>query len=55
MAGGDVCVGYDAALGRGQGMLWLGGLMNILGEKNDAARAWIKEAGRMNHLKHSVP
>ena len=24
-------------------------------KKNDAARAWIKEAGRMNHLKHSVP
>ena len=24
-------------------------------KKSDAARAWIKEAGRMNHLKHSVP
>ena len=24
-------------------------------QKSDAARAWIKEAGRMNHLKHSVP
>ena len=24
-------------------------------KKKDAARAWIKEAGRMNHLKHSVP
>ena len=21
-------------------------------KKNDAARAWIKEAGRVNHLKH---
>ena len=24
-------------------------------QKNDATRASIKEAGRMNHLKHSVP
>ena len=24
-------------------------------KKSDAARAWIKEAGRMNHLKHTVP
>ena len=24
-------------------------------KKSDAARAWIKEAGRMNHLMHSVP
>ena len=24
-------------------------------KKSDAARAWIKEAGRMNHLEHSVP
>ena len=24
-------------------------------KKNDATRAWIKEAGRMNHLKHVVP
>ena len=24
-------------------------------KKNDANRAWIKGAGRMNHLKHSVP
>ena len=23
--------------------------------KHDPARAWIKEAGRMNHLKHNVP
>ena len=24
-------------------------------KKSDATRAWIKEAGRMNHLKHIVP
>ena len=24
-------------------------------KKSDATKAWIKEAGRMNHLKHIVP
>ena len=30
-------------------------VQSMIRKKNDATRVRIKEAGRMNHLKHSVP